>query len=977
MTKFFSKIFFFITAALLLSLGGCVNDHCLLPTNPIEDMGGDRNILLRIAQQQPVTRGVSRPIPFTGELLKFNTGDLYLVNSAGIIIKHFTIVERSGAFTDLDNGIINRGDFDFNNSTNTDVLIIPNAPAATRSIVMVGNTPGNNIAGSVNVVGQRILPIISQYDAWNVNLFGSGTLTHVENNDWETFIYFAPGVARLEIGSIVGMGSIDKFTIAGIFMDNFYTQSPVNGTIRTELWTGGTEPNSFELGAHHFTETSNNALFDLPNLAGNAANNRTVYPRPGEDSTWVDRHGVMHTRSFVWGYQLFAQTNPNLPATPMPRLILRLRDVRLLGETEPLADYRFVTIREFIDNCTPFQGMRAGEVYHVPAVVFDEHDLGLIPNDPLRLHVTPTQMDFTAATNGGGTQTATVTTNIPTGWTVISDQPWVSVPTGIQRGEMLTVDVTQANTGTEPRFAILTVTAGALTETITVTQDAGVPPTLTVTPPALVFTNAANGGGAQAVTVTTNQPNWTVAVVGTHPDWLGALPAGNQTGTSFNVSVIQQNSGANPRPMVTLRVTAGGITEDVLVTQEGTNATVTARFDLVGAFWRNVQRGERLIRLRQANNNAWTAIATEPWIQLCGESFTFPNETGAAIVRADTPLLPAVDAGMGSAITGTGNAIYFRIGLRSTLPAGAMPRYGQVIVMHNNNTVSHIIWVRQGEVADYVMHRIDDNRPAARRFSPLNLTVPSGANGRPNNALLNTNLALRGGGFVWYPTQTGAFFMWAGSHTRRAFAPVGGFGATWGTHITGNWGTPNNLGNTHEACPAGFRRPNDGRISGTTFVPNGEARPNSEIRQSLFLNPPPAEHLNPLPNDITNSVWGFYADGFFDRRTVTNATGGGATGAAANTVAANTNYIAHRGRLFFNPRNNASLFFPASGVREGGSLNHVGSWGWYWSSTQGAGGVDGVGSGGRAWVLRTGSNAAGLGNGGHRPDGIPVRCVAE
>jgi hypothetical protein len=89
---------------------------------------------------------------------------------------------------------------------------------------------------------------------------------------------------------------------------------------------------------------------------------------------------------------------------------------------------------------------------------------------------------------------------------------------------------------------------------------------------------------------------------------------------------------------------------------------------------------------------------------------------------------------------------------------------------------------------------------------------------------------------------------------------------------------------------------------------------------------------------MDNTAWGYYADGFFDRRPIENARGGNARPSSA--VAVTGNGVAYLGRLFFNPlpaseRYNASLFFPATGYRnpENGSLTGAGSYGMYWSAT--------------------------------------------
>ena len=89
-------------------------------------------------------------------------------------------------------------------------------------------------------------------------------------------------------------------------------------------------------------------------------------------------------------------------------------------------------------------------------------------------------------------------------------------------------------------------------------------------------------------------------------------------------------------------------------------------------------------------------------------------------------------------------------------------------------------------------------------------------------------------------------------------------------------------------------------------------------------------------NNNTNIRWGFYADGYFDRRDHNNpfmaSPGEGGSGMATNTaVSWKTINVGYIGSLLFNPlagssRENASLFIPAAGDRhvETGALVEAG-----------------------------------------------------
>ena len=525
-----------------------------------------------------------------------------------------------------------------------------------------------------------------------------------------------------------------------------------------------------------------------------------------------------------------------------------------------------------------------------------------------------------------------------------------------------------------------------------------------------------SGGGIHTFDVDTNARTWSV-------DWINAdgtptsSPDGFTLGTpdftnnTFTVTAAD-NTGAMRIGIIA--VTAGGLTRQVVVMQEGTDAssTVINAGAFVGAFWRNEQRGERLIRIphNEGQQDAvWTAFATEDWIQLDRELPWEMTGNEYLVCMTTQDHLHRLPADAGGTVSGRGH-IYFRIGLdsynenpvnpRNRTPQdtnGREPRWGQVILVHSEGT--HIIWIRQGEDTAELMRVGDAGNENTLRttdniitFSPFNLTGQT----------LGQQVNVRGGIFVTYPTQTGAFWQFGGfiaAVERMPWNPVtpppGNSPSGWvSTDIPGNWytnATTQNLAAHHETCPLGFRRPRDGHPWGDKFRFNNtiEEIHQSEIRQSLFLFPQIStigsgddDPQGPPTSNLANSVWGFYADGFFDRREPTNATGVVVNRTDASTVAAGTTEIAHQGALFFNAESGASLFFPAAGFRfhstntflgyGPGYLHSIGNRGMYLTSTQGNGRhAMGV------WRLDLRSNLRYMDGENTRAHGFSIRCVAE
>jgi hypothetical protein len=139
---------------------------------------------------------------------------------------------------------------------------------------------------------------------------------------------------------------------------------------------------------------------------------------------------------------------------------------------------------------------------------------------------------------------------------------------------------------------------------------------------------------------------------------------------------------------------------------------------------------------------------------------------------------------------------------------------------------------------------------------------------------------------------------------------------------------------------------------------------NSEIRHSLFRNPRTGFNY---ASDLSNSVWGYYADGFFDRRPITDNI----------AVASGTRDVAYVGRLFYNTTTcpdhyGASLFVPNGGNRnkDSGDLSdNSGTFdSYYWTSSiyDITGGI----------ILRLLSTNTGPWI-GEKTSGAMVRCVRE
>jgi hypothetical protein len=506
------------------------------------------------------------------------------------------------------------------------------------------------------------------------------------------------------------------------------------------------------------------------------------------------------------------------------------------------------------------------------------------------------------------------------------------------------------------------------------------PPTVTVSPTSATFVTA---GETKTFTVTTTNFTGTPTVTknGDSSDTSAAwITTASISGNTLTVTTAANSSTSTRTATITLTATNGGgtATATVTVIQAPTPATVEALpttdfLSTVGAFWKSSQTGERIVTIPTTTSTyagAWTAQ-----VVYYGTGFTAGDilmvagdSEDATSIAANTYTNPenrqASDySGAAQAIAGmatTTSGVKFRIFMSATWD-GTSPRYAKIAVnFGSTGQYTRFIYVRQGEQDDYLMAPGDagtgvGTRDLAAKFSPYNLTDPdfTGLTGSTAQRGSTVTPQPNGDVFTDYPSQAGAFYKWAETAGVVAYnpaQPTSGAVTSWvsSNNVTANWDVEiGTTGNTprdlYEGCPTGYRRPTDGSTSSDVVIADQGAS-NSEFGQSLYQNP-----ASSSSNNVTNSVWGYYSDGWFDRFTPgQQAASSSYPGEANAAVSRDNSTVAYLGRLFYNPvaasaNYNASLFFPAPGYRYNsyGYLYYPGTNGYYWSSsaTSGSNGV--------------------------------------
>jgi hypothetical protein len=590
-----------------------------------------------------------------------------------------------------------------------------------------------------------------------------------------------------------------------------------------------------------------------------------------------------------------------------------------------------------------------------------------------------TSLDFSAAISGGSFTVNTITPQNP----LAANGYLMMIP------QMLTADAKVKITynGETKEVPLLEATpqwdAGKkVLYQINLDKEGGMisPGMITVTPSEILLGNTAQNPSPNTLTVSclkldgSPNPNvkWTLNVPNTLP-WLkisldpndsfasASTSLENITGTQTVYLYCTQNlTGAFRSVPFFINGDQKGVVHQALnySNQPNFNIQPEGFLPYVGAFWRSNQTGERIIKFAAgavtSNYGDWSAHVIwldQRWGPNDGVVLSvdkLPGTSGAdPIIYTTTPgdaenyQVEGSNLSVSGNLDGNNKDIIFRIGLKSNYQSStAYPaRYAAVLVTYANNTKYHTIYLRQGHEADYLMTSFDpvgpgsktNSRSAVKMFSPYNVTAETvGAQVDKQDDSPSVNRGI----FTDYPTQSGALFQWACLATSRerwawnSYTEFPPSSTSWPTDAFQSSWDP--LKDDHETCPSGYRRPTDG-YTNQNDPGDGISIRVSELRQSLFYVIQTG-HDNDA-NDLSNSLWGYYADGFFDRRPMSGT----------NIVAEGTNDNAHIGRLFYNPstgsdRYNASIFFPYGDCRHysNGKIFYINKEGWYWTSSSNA-----------------------------------------
>ena len=355
-----------VATTVIFNFTGC--NHQELPDIPSNSYD-ERTLVLSVGQATD-TRNVGDANGETPQIehnryLDFQSGFLFLVDEHNNIVQHYTIGDYSGVTSvDAATHRIHRSVFARTYPNHGAPLVLPSVSHRVRNVVIIGNpATGLTISttGNINTIVANTFSIMTQQNPLSVNLFGrTNGLTQTPSGDRYILtgnLTIGTSVARFEIPSIASdCTDIERFTIDGIFIDNYFQ------TARIDL-TGISTLNPGTMLAEHYAQ--NSTRFPIHSWVNRGSTDNVITPTAG------------HT----WGYQVFAHSDI---VTAPPGIVIRLSNIEVKSGTTAIPGTQFLTVNRFLlPNGNPLENIDPRHVYRVRNLVFDRSNLSPIPNENL------------------------------------------------------------------------------------------------------------------------------------------------------------------------------------------------------------------------------------------------------------------------------------------------------------------------------------------------------------------------------------------------------------------------------------------------------------------------------------------------------------------------------------------------------------------------------------------------------------------
>ena len=218
------------------------------------------------------------------------------------------------------------------------------------------------------------------------------------------------------------------------------------------------------------------------------------------------------------------------------------------------------------------------------------------------------QSQISEVPHGGKSYDITVTSNST--WTAKSSASWITVSPANGKGNGTLRLQVQSNSTTQSRTATVTVTSGAVSKTVTVTQQAASQLELSQRG----VSDVPSSGKSYDVTVTSNV-SWSAK---SNASWVTVNPSSGKGNSSIRLQV-QANTTSQQRS-ATVTVEGGGVRKTITVTQQAEVASAQQVLQVTPSSLQDQPSGQTRVSITVKATQGWTAAASAPWIRISPRS---------------------------------------------------------------------------------------------------------------------------------------------------------------------------------------------------------------------------------------------------------------------------------------------------------------------------------------------------------------------
>lgn len=347
--------FFFAALAAMVMFASCDKDN-----NEGIDPNDAKSVRVQITQA-PSIRAVSDEVPDDHPAVL--NGGVFVFSDGTNILKTVNVP----------------GDLTVQNAI--DGHTIANVPNTVTRVHFFGNVPSGvtiPASGTLASAKAKMITVASQADNLvkvdRVSLFGETPAdiddTAPADGILDAEFEIAPIAARVEIEKLTAGGVITGYKIEGIFINNYYVEQAVDGTIGT----GVIENNGSDVTI--YVGTYNAALHDY-------------WTTPTSLGTTTDDVTYTAGTNKVWAYNVLAPSDALDDKSAVPHIVIRLSSITTsAGGPDFSGTTQYLTVKGYKNggaDVTKFQG---GYSYLLEDIAFDEDDLKPQPEiEPISVNV--------------------------------------------------------------------------------------------------------------------------------------------------------------------------------------------------------------------------------------------------------------------------------------------------------------------------------------------------------------------------------------------------------------------------------------------------------------------------------------------------------------------------------------------------------------------------------------------------------------